>query len=527
MNRIVLIFLILATTPVLGQSDLLKGKLIDAQTIEPVAFATIAVKGGTLGVISNADGSFQIPQKFNTYGDTLQISSMGYEKREVLISTLSIDVARRIYLKPALFELEETVVRGKKKRRLSARKIVQRAIANIPNNYPDRLSSTVGYYRDYQLKKDNYINLNEAIFEVYDQGFSTVDSLTTKVQIYNYKKNNDFERDTLADDSYDYKRFQKFVDNAFLRSYGGNEFIILRVHDAVRNYNRNSYSFVNRFDLDLLNNHQFFRDSSTYINGEAVYTVKFRKVYPNYTAHGELYISHGDFAIHKMEYTVYDDRKKIPDRKLNKHDGRGQLLFNVVTEYRRKYNKMYLNYISFHNSFVVNKPPKFTLDSTLVNAPVAYYVSYFNKPVDTISAKRLKNYEINFDQKKYGIDKVEVFQDSVRLYADSNFKKAMANYRWEMSALMRKGKNAEVEELFSIAVKNIRDIEGNLVNESEIEEYLQFREYFVQQVKPNSTLPVEIEFMNKRKPIFKDQPIVRPYNFDDYWMNTPLPPIKD
>ena len=412
--------------------------------------------------------------------------------------------------------------RARKKPRLSARKIVRKAIENIPKNYPSRLTSTIGYYRDYQLRDKNYINLNEAIVEVFDHGFLTVDSIATEVQIYDYKKNNDFERDTLADDPYDYKRFQKVVDNAFLRSYGGNEFTILRVHDAIRNYNRHSYSFVNRFDVDLLKNHQFFRDNSTYINGEAVYTVKFRKVYPNYTAHGELYISHGDFAIHKMEYTVYDDRKKMPDRELNKHEGRGRLLFNVVTEYRRKYNKMYLNYISFHNSFVVSKPPKFTLDSTLVNAAGGYFASYFNKPVDSISAKRSKNYEISFDQKKVRIDKVELFQDSVRLYADSNFKKAMANHMGQINTLIRKGRSAEFEELFSIAVKNIRDIEGNLVNEPEIEEYQQFREYFVQQVKPNSTLPAEGEFMNKRQPIFKGQPIVRPDNFEDYWMNTPL-----
>ena len=54
----------------------------------------------------------------------------------------------------------------------------------------------------------------------------------------------------------------------------------------------------------------------------------------------------------------------------------------------------------------------------------------------------------------------------------------------------------------------------------------QFREFFVQEVKPNVKSPVDSLFMEKRKPIFKDQPIIKPDNFNDYWMNTPLQNIR-
>ena len=33
--------------------------------------------------------------------------------------------------------------------------------------------------------------------------------------------------------------------------------------------------------------------------------------------------------------------------------------------------------------------------------------------------------------------------------------------------------------------------------------------------------------MKKDIPIFKEQAIVKPYNFDDYWMNTPLQNVKN
>lgn len=516
---IVLFFLIVPFASTLAQSDLLKGRLVDASTIEPMAFATIAVKGGALGVISNYDGSFSVPEKLKAYGDTLQISSMGFENREILISTLSVDKVRTIYMQPALFELEEAVVTGKRKRKLSARQIVGRAIKNIPTNYPRNLFSMVGYYRDYQLKSGEYINLNEAIFEVFDYGFAAVDTSTTKVQIFDYKKNDEFKRDSLAQRPYDYKRLQKIVDNAFLQNYGGNEFTILRVHDAIRNYNLNSYSFVNRFDFDLLENHNFSRDNSTYINNEAVYSIKFRKKHPSYTAYGTLYISHRDFAIHKMEYTVYDDRKKLPKDTLNKHKGRGQLLFETVTEYRRKYNKMYLNYISFNNGFILWEPPKFKLDFVTLDLPRQCFVLNFNRMPNESDALNVDKYIFRYNGKRLKFYSVVVFENKVFLFPDMDQEEKLAM----VEKLLEDQENeVDLKESISVKVKPIIDVDGNVLNKWKKRDYNQFREYFVQRVKPKTDLPQEGKFMNKRKPIFKDQPIVRPDNFDDYWMNTPL-----
>ena len=62
-----------------AQQGFLKGRLLDAQTQEPIPFATVRVKGYALGVISNSDGGFQIPQKFKDLGGDLVISCMGYE----------------------------------------------------------------------------------------------------------------------------------------------------------------------------------------------------------------------------------------------------------------------------------------------------------------------------------------------------------------------------------------------------------------------------------------------------------------
>ncbi|MGB6151370.1 MAG: carboxypeptidase-like regulatory domain-containing protein, partial [Pricia sp.] len=273
MKSIVLLLGLLAATSLSAQREFFKGKLLDAVTEEPIAFATVRVKGKSKGVISNADGGFRIPQIFKTYGDTLKISSMGYETLELRIVDLSPEKINLLRLDPGVFELREAVVSAKQKKALRAKQIVRRAIRNIPENYPQHSFSQIGYYRDYQKDEEAYVNLNEAIIEVFDQGFATMDSSDTKVRLYDYSRNTDFRQDSISSISYDYINYKKTIDDAYLYDYGGNEFTILRVHDAIRNYNVTAYSFVDRLDKNLLQQHRFIKEPDTYWNGESLYTI--------------------------------------------------------------------------------------------------------------------------------------------------------------------------------------------------------------------------------------------------------------
>ena len=504
------------------QQEYIAGKLLDSISQEPLVFANVRIKDRALGIITNVDGSFKIPLIYKEYGDIIEISSMGYLTKELLISDLEQDKLNIILIEPSTIDLQEAIVKGKRKRNITAKQIVQKAIDAIPRNYAATSFSTVGYYRDYQLKDESYINLNEGILEVFDQGFDQLDDGTSKIRLFNFGLNKDFEQDSMAKSAYDYVSNRKVIRKAHLDAYGGNEFRILRIHDAIRNYNVGSYDFVGTLKTDLIENHSFLRSKDTSADDEPLYNIKFKVLYVNYIANGNIYISKNDYAIHKFEYTLYNGSKRNKDRQKNKHGHRQKVIFDVLTDYKKFDNKMYLNYISFHNNFEVRKPPKFVLDSSMVDAPSAFTMLYFNKPVDTISAKKAKNYDIRFKQRKFEIRNIEVFEDSVKLHIESSFIKAMADSRGEMSTLIRKGKSTEVEELFDLQVKNIRDLDNNVLNEFEIEEYDQYREFFVQRVKPDSRAPLDNLFMDKRKPIFGDQPMTKPKDYKEYWMNTPL-----
>ncbi|MEP3211298.1 MAG: carboxypeptidase-like regulatory domain-containing protein [Maribacter sp.] len=533
------VFLLIMSNSAWSQErEYIAGILLDAKTQEPVAFASIRIKDRALGIISNTDGSFKIPLKYKEYGDIIEISSMGYQTKEIPLSQLSLITLNTIRLVPGVLELVEAVVKAKSRKRgkrikrlkkLSAAQIVNKAIQAIPNNYPTSTFSSIGYYRDYQLKKENYVNLNEAILEVVDAGFDNNDHSTTKVRLYDYSGNDDFNRDLQGRYKYDYKHYKKYIDKAYLSDYGGNEFSILRIHDAIRNHKINAYDFVNVLHTDFVANHFFKKEDEIHRDDEWLYQISFAKILHRYRALGTIYIAKRDFAIHKMEYTLYDRTRTTENKQKDKHGIDEEIIFTVNTEYRRKYAKMYLNYISFFNTFQVSQPPKFMLKETVVDLQCKCFVLTFNNKVDLLYAKEKKYYDFKFKGKKIQIDRIRIEKDNehlVLVYPDMA-RSEFLNITNTLNVAERK--RLETFDMLTITLTGLRDATGaaNLINEMQYITYKQFREFFVQEIKPNGSVLNDTLFMKKDIPIFKDQAVVKPDNFDDYWMNTPLQNMKN
>lgn len=521
------------------QGEFIRGILLDAKTAEPIVFASIRIKDRALGVISNLDGSFRIPIKYREYGDIIEISSMGYRTKEVLIHDFSIYVTNTVRLQPAIFELAEATVSAKRKRkRLRPRQIVQKAIDALLENYPTEPYAQVGYYRDYQLDNDAYVNLNEAILAVYDQGFDAIDSATTRTSIYDYRENLDFRRDTLARKPYNYsfKGDAKVIDKGYLNSYGGNEFTILGVHNAIRNHRINSYSFVHRFDTDLLKEHVFSRSDDSSIDEESLYTIQFVRRLPVHTAYGRLYISKFDYSIFKMDYAVYDETKDNKTGLVDKNGSYKQPVFEVSTSYRRQEGKMYLNYISFNNIFKIWEPPKLTLDRVDVRFDNTFYqnvslsvkrrwiVLTFSEFLNANTVRNKNQFSVHFKGRKITLEGFLVTDNQVVLYPKANTSRQMELLDELEFIAQNEGIN---EEILRVKATGLKDLNGNQIGRWTTKDYHQFREFFVQEVKTDYQVPQEDLFMNHRKPIFDDQPIFKPDNFEDYWMNTPLRGTND
>ena len=91
----------------------IRGKVLDAQTRQPLAYTNIGLPGKPVGTLSDPDGTFTlvIPSLF--LGDTLFFSALGYDRKRIPVSALSV-VDPVLYLTPKTAVLPTVQVRAVK-----------------------------------------------------------------------------------------------------------------------------------------------------------------------------------------------------------------------------------------------------------------------------------------------------------------------------------------------------------------------------------------------------------------------------
>jgi len=72
------LFFLHVACAVYSQSPI-SGYLLDSETAEPLAFATVYINGTTTGTISREDGFFELPVEY--YPADIIVSHMGYASR--------------------------------------------------------------------------------------------------------------------------------------------------------------------------------------------------------------------------------------------------------------------------------------------------------------------------------------------------------------------------------------------------------------------------------------------------------------
>lgn len=190
-----------------------------------------------------------------------------------------------------------------------------------------------------------------------------------------------------------------------------------------------------------------------------------------------------------------------------------------------KGGKMYLSYHSMHNAFRLATPPKLRLEDATLDLGRNQFILEFTNLLDEKTAKRLSNYDIIFNGDRLKFDAITIIGNEVSLIPNFDNKKNKELFR-EMIYLANRDKVSS--ENLRIELKRIKDEDGNVINEPGYENRKQFREFFVQELLLESSIvPNDSLNMKKKKPIFDDQPINKPDNFEDYWMNTPLQSNKD
>lgn len=124
-------------------------------------YSVVALKGSNVGTIANSNGEFSIKIKKGSTAVAVVFSHLGYSNAE-----LQLDGDDKnnivIYLDTKSSLLDPVTMIG-----MDGRSIVELALEKVEKNYSSKNGTLSGFYRETVKKRRSYINVSEAIIEIY------------------------------------------------------------------------------------------------------------------------------------------------------------------------------------------------------------------------------------------------------------------------------------------------------------------------------------------------------------------------
>ncbi|HET9504527.1 MAG TPA: erythromycin esterase family protein [Hymenobacter sp.] len=152
-----------APAPVGGRQ--LRGEVRDAKTDQPLAFASVGLRGTPGGTVTNERGAFVLFVPADRARDTVQITSLGYGAARLPVARVGASELLRVRLAPQAHLLGTVEVRAP----ISVETIVRRVGERLAANYPQQAHSMQLYTRSQYLRDSVLQVQQEAALDFYDQ----------------------------------------------------------------------------------------------------------------------------------------------------------------------------------------------------------------------------------------------------------------------------------------------------------------------------------------------------------------------
>jgi len=287
----------------------ISGQLLDKETRTPIVFASIYLKGQTIGTTSNEEGNFTFHFSSIEDPNTVVISSIGYESVQINVDDFVSN--QKIFLSSKIDELSEVTIIATKKKKLTAKDIVKKAYLEIENNYPTKPYISEGFIRDIQNEDGTYVEYLECAARFYNEAHN-IDK-EPKVELIEVKSNYIAKKNPW-NEKWDRKNsIVDLIEDDFIRfDYG-----------PIKSKKGWKYELE---DVLLYNNKYVYKIIAT--------DKPFQKAI--------LYIDTESFAFVKMDLTRTTNKGKPWKRRLT--NGQQVVYYNVVFEYQEFNGKMYLKY---------------------------------------------------------------------------------------------------------------------------------------------------------------------------------------
>lgn len=307
----------------------IRGRVIDAETNQPLVFASIAVQGNNVSTITNLDGEFTLKVPEGETGN-LEFSYIGYKNRVMAIEEMKTNGQRNVIaLEQAMIPIREVIVKP-----LVPEEIIEQVISRFNDNYPLVANDMTAFYRETIRKNRSYVSIGEAVVEVFKAPYQN-DLRYDAVRIYKGRKSTDVEK----------------MDTVLFKLQGGPTTTLYL--DVVKN----PEIFLTRealqqYDLELAN--------IVVIDDRTNYVINFYQK-PSITTplyQGRLFVDIETYAVAQAEFAFNLENKELASSMFIRKKPMGMQVTPEVTSYmvrfREQDGKWYFSHSRAEVKFKVN-----------------------------------------------------------------------------------------------------------------------------------------------------------------------------
>jgi len=352
----------------------LHGTIVDSQSNEPLAYASVALKNKLLGTVSNQDGSFVLKVPKNETGDTLNITYLGYLPLQLPVKNL-IDVKPKISLELLTYFVKEISITPN-----AATNLLKEVKSKIAQNYSDKPINLKTFYRETITENNKCIQQIEAVMEIYKNSY-TLSRAADMIRILKGREKKDVAPSVLWN-------YIDFVDGPY-------EALTSDVIKYQTNFLRVPQNQTNFLDEKNFRFYDYHLTENFNYQSQTVYLIDFKpKKKPRRGAYeGQIYIDKNTLAIIGMFYRIADD--KINQVDIIDYDTRKALMSNKIdintidfyceVNYIFQNNKWYLSNILLDYKLALYGSPDHFFSN--INTSIDMIVT----EIDTVNVKPFKS----------------------------------------------------------------------------------------------------------------------------------------
>ncbi len=306
----ILIFTFLIVSASIAQkakvAGIIKGKVINSATSEPVSYTNIGIEGTYYGTSSNSEGAFELKVPEEMVNSNIFFSAVGFVNKNLPVQSLFEREFNLIKIDPQSYDIKDIDIAAQSKVLV---RILSMASEEIPYNYISGPLNLECSYTNNKSVNGSVSEIQKANILIYDKtGYANPSKFDAYQHVkYSLKKN-------------DWKADYSFSD-------GKTNMDELLGFDWVRS----EYSVLNP---EILTEFQLKLDSEPVINGISYWVISFSQKNPTLAGSGDFYASSfsGKITIAKEDYAVLKIEGNVKSPK-NNRQGKSLAIGKSATSY--------------------------------------------------------------------------------------------------------------------------------------------------------------------------------------------------